>query len=112
MKKWCKIHGFTEFYEKGRTSYCKHCYNENRKKARNSLKQRAVEALGGKCQVCGYDKCLQALEFHHLDPKEKDFEISGKGSWDKIEIELKKCVLLCSNYHKEAHSFDDHIYSV
>lgn len=111
-KRWCKVHGFTEFYENGKKSYCKECYNEKRKAKRNELKKRAVAALGGKCQCCGYDRCLSALEFHHLDPKEKDFELSGKMSWERIELELKKCVLLCSNCHKEAHSSDDHVYSV
>lgn len=111
-KHWCKIHGFTEFYSKGRTTYCKECYNEKKKAKRKELKMRAVEALGGKCQCCGYNKCLSALEFHHLDPKIKDFELSKNISWEKIEVELKKCVLLCSNCHKEAHSSDEHIYSV
>ena len=54
-KHWCKIHGFTEFYKNGKQSYCKECYNEKRKAKRNELKKRAVAALGGKCQCCGYD---------------------------------------------------------
>jgi hypothetical protein len=112
VKHWCKEHGFTEFYQNGRTKYCIKCRNEKRKAKRNELKRRAVEALGGKCQCCGYNKCLAALEFHHLDPKIKDFELSQRDSWDKIEVELKKCVLLCSNCHKEAHASDFHIYSV
>lgn len=28
----------------------------------------AIAYKGGKCQCCGYDKCIQALEFHHIDP--------------------------------------------
>ena len=112
VESWCKIHGNTQFYKNGKTFYCKDCYNENRKAKRNELKKRAVEAMGGKCQCCGYNKCLPALEFHHLDPSEKDFELSAKISWSQIEKELKKCVLLCSNCHKEAHSTDLHIYSV
>ena len=43
-KHWCKIHGFTEFYSKGRTNYCKECYNEKKKAKRKELKMRAVEA--------------------------------------------------------------------
>lgn len=67
----------------------------------------AVEYKGGKCSVCGYDRCADALEFHHLDPSQKDFGISSKGytrSWDKVKEELDKCILVCSNCHREIHS--------
>ena len=62
---------------------------------------------GGQCQLCGYEKCLQALEFHHLESSCKDFGISDKGytrSWKKIKEELDKCILLCANCHREVHS--------
>ena len=73
---------------------------------RNNLKKMAIEYKGGCCQECGYDKAKTALEFHHLDPKKKDFGISSKGhtrSWEKIKEELDKCILLCSNCHREIH---------
>ena len=72
-------------------------------KRRWELKFKAIEYKGGCCQECGYRKCPAALEFHHIDPKIKSFSISsGKTrSWDKIKIELDKCILLCSNCHKE-----------
>lgn len=56
--------------------------------------------------MCGYSKCKEALDFHHVNPNEKDFNISGSHSrsWEKIELELKKCVLLCANCHREIHS--------
>lgn len=72
-------------------------------KRRKILRRKAITYKGGKCQLCGYDKCAEALEFHHL-PGQKNFGISQKGytrSWDKVEQELKKCVLLCSNCHRE-----------
>ncbi len=75
---------------------------------RQRTKERCVESMGGKCYICGYSKCVNALEFHHLDPKEKDFGISSTRanpkSWDKIVDELKKCILLCSNCHQEVHA--------
>lgn len=59
---------------------------------------------GGKCAICGYNRCLLALEFHHLDPLEKDFSISSRmTSWKAIVKELDKCVLLCANCHREVH---------
>ena len=65
----------------------------------------AVEAFGGKCGVCGYDKSIAALEFHHLDPNEKDFAPSGKSCSREVFVgELRKCVMLCSNCHREHHA--------
>lgn len=69
------------------------------------LKEQAIAFLGGKCQICGYDKCPAALDFHHVDGREKDFEISGRMAWSKaLEEELAKCTLLCSNCHREVHA--------
>lgn len=62
-----------------------------------------TDHMGGKCEICGYDKCLVALEAHHVDPSTKDFSISDVASLDRIERELEKCVLLCANCHREVH---------
>lgn len=65
--------------------------------------------VGSCCKVCGYDQCQQALELHHKNPKEKSFDISDaiyqkiKVTDREIKIELKKCVLLCANCHRELH---------
>lgn len=71
---------------------------------RRKRKKMSVDYLGGKCSVCGYDKCVNALVFHHTDPLKKKFRISGKMvSWEKMKKELDKCILLCSNCHAEIH---------
>lgn len=73
---------------------------------RRELKQNAVDYKGGHCEVCGYNKCLSALTFHHRNPNEKDFGISDLMSyvnWDRIKKELNKCHLLCLNCHCEVH---------
>jgi hypothetical protein len=66
-----------------------------------------VAAFGGRCCCCKYSKALSALEFHHVDPKTKDFGLGAiRGSfkaWDKIVAELRKCVMVCSNCHAEIH---------
>lgn len=87
-------------------AYLDHRWEENRKAAerRLALKERAIAHLGGKCQLCGYDKCPSAFDFHHMDGSAKDFHISSKTTWESIEPELAKCVLLCSNCHREAHA--------
>jgi len=77
------------------------------KKWRQNTKIRMVEAMGGKCQICGYDKCYEAMEFHHFDPKEKEFNVgrirANPISWIKITEELKKCILICNRCHSEVH---------
>ncbi len=72
---------------------------------RLELKKRAIAYLGGKCCIpnCGYDDPV-ALEFHHQDPDEKDFDISSKMSWEGIQAELDKCLLVCANHHREIHA--------
>lgn len=67
-----------------------------------------VAAMGGRCVVCRYDRCCDALEFHHRDPANKDFALSAirvtPRAWKLIAQELRKCVLLCSNCHREVHA--------
>lgn len=64
----------------------------------------AKEYAGAKCSLCGYDKCQAALEFHHLDPNEKDFNISHSNkSFESMKPELDKCILVCANCHREIH---------
>lgn len=75
-------------------------------KRRRKLREMAIEYKGGKCSICGYSKCIAALDFHHINPSEKEFGISQKGfsrSWDKVKTELDKCQILCANCHREIH---------
>lgn len=70
-------------------------------------KKELIKLKGGKCQVCGYNKSLRALTFHHVDPKLKSFtldirELSTRGLVSILE-EADKCVLLCFNCHMELH---------
>lgn len=97
----------TDFYKSNNknSAYCKSCYAIINNSRKQSVKQQAVDYLGGKCSNCGYDKCLAALEFHHLDPTQKDnkyVNMRGKFS-DRLKKELDKCVLLCANCHREVH---------
>ena len=89
-------------------SYCKTCLYETQKTRWKDRKIEAIKLLGGKCNICGYCKNYAAMEFHHLDPakKDTDWAKTREKSWDKIIKELKKCVLLCSNCHRETHNPD------
>jgi 5-methylcytosine-specific restriction endonuclease McrA len=76
-------------------------------KKRKKIRLKAIETIGGKCMKCGYNKCIEALEFHHKNPTEKDFSISKRGhcrSWERVSEEIKKCDLLCANCHREIHA--------
>lgn len=69
-------------------------------------KERIVYVMGGKCTLCGYNKCVDALDLHHINPEEKEFSISARPdiSWERTIAELPKCVLLCANCHRELHA--------
>ncbi len=114
--KFCK----DEVTDKKRRSYCsdrcselgKREYQKGRKfnyeqvkKWRLLVKRKAIDYKGGKCQICGYDKCVRSLDFHHVDPTKKDFAISEfkNRKIEKLKDELDKCILLCSNCHGEVH---------
>jgi hypothetical protein len=89
--------------EKFCSPQCKNKYYVARR--RRELKQRAVAHKGGKCLLCGYDQCLDALSFHHLSGK--DFGLAYRGytrAWEKVREELDKCILVCLNCHAEIHA--------
>jgi hypothetical protein len=84
------------------TIRCNSCYVRER---RRKIKEEAIQFMGGKCKVCGYDKCHASMDFHHINPNEKEFGISGNNT-SKIKLfeELKKCILVCKNCHGEIES--------
>ena len=90
---------------KGFHNVCKDCMYELQKQRWIDRKLKLIQMFGGKCQKCGYDKNYAALEFHHLDPNEKEFQWPKLRlrKWETIIKELKKCVLLCANCHREEH---------
>ncbi len=74
---------------------------------RKKVRVMAVRYKGGSCSQCGYNRCIDALEFHHIDPAQKDFNISSKGytrSWERVQEELDKCIIICANCHRELHA--------
>ena len=71
---------------------------------RKRTKLKLVEYKGGCCSRCSYDKCISVLQFHHLDPSEKDFDIGGKSwAYERLKQEVDKCILVCANCHIEIH---------
>ena len=67
-----------------------------------------IEARGGRCFQCGYNRNIAALTWHHLDPGTKTFHLDLRSLSNRRESEIMeevaKCVLLCANCHAETHS--------
>ena len=61
------------------------------------------------CEICGYNKCKAAIEFHHRDKSKKDFEIGQKRNCSEARLfaELEKCMIVCANCHREIHNGGD-----
>lgn len=102
-----------QFFTKKQAKTRKYCYdcvpeeNYTGAEIRKRIKIWALEYKGQKCECCGYDRCTEALEFHHVNPEEKDFNLSDRDiklNWDEIQKELDKCILVCSNCHREIHA--------
>jgi hypothetical protein len=100
----------SEFYKRrgieNSSTYCKLCTTDQTLNRMQKLKKQMVEYKGGSCVICGYNNYMGALEFHHLNPKEKDFNLSHMKKYsfgEKIKNELDKCILVCSNCHREIH---------
>jgi hypothetical protein len=99
----CERHGGSE-PEPGLRTVCPGCRIEAVTQWRRRAKRILVEEAGGCCALCGYDRCLAALEFHHIDPAQKRFGLGSRGLARRIDTlreEARKCVLLCGNCHAE-----------
>ena len=61
---------------------------------------------GGKCELCGFDKHYNCLDFHHKDQSTKSFEIARGGGYsvENLRKETDKCALVCKNCHYLIHA--------
>lgn len=101
----CDRHGIVDFARETRGRYrCVQCRSEAVVRRRRRAKATLLREAGGRCVICGYDRCAAALHFHHLDPKTKQFAIAQHGlgrSIETLRAEAAKCALVCSNCHAE-----------
>jgi 5-methylcytosine-specific restriction endonuclease McrA len=82
-------------------------------KRRKEVKRKSIEYLGGKCVRCGFIGHQAAMVPHHTNPLEKEYGISYGGhtrSWDRVRVELDKCILLCANCHLIVHATNEKEY--
>ena len=77
------------------------------RKRGQEIKAELIQQMGGGCNKCGYNRCQEALDFHHIDPSTKSFPLTkrelGNKSRETIFEEAAKCKLLCANCHREEH---------
>ncbi|MEK6276866.1 MAG: hypothetical protein AABM29_02490 [Actinomycetota bacterium] len=100
----CSKHGLVPHVLEPDRVRCVKCRAEAVARRRRKVKRILVAEAGGQCAICGYDRSPVALEFHHLDPATKSFNLSIRGitrSIDKLRAEARKCVLLCAICHAE-----------
>jgi len=101
-RKWCydcKNLYYRE-YHKNNTKHAKRLKNNKNKRKKFIIDIK----LSNGCCICGYKKCARALDFHHLNKLTKEFNIAGglhRRSSKAIIEEIKKCVVVCSNCHRE-----------
>lgn len=108
----CKAElSINNFYSNGYQATGAKKYKSTCKKCSTMLRKDRAEKLILKvfnkyeCQICTYNNCKQALEFHHTNPTTKEFSIYDMASLteDRVIKELKKCMLVCANCHREIH---------
>ena len=107
-EKTCLICG-TKFTPKDKNANqrtcCYTCMPEGTQLGRSGFLDLLRKQRGGKCQRCGYNTYLGALEFHHISQNEKDFTIGNRDyRLEDCVRETKKCVLICANCHREVHA--------
>ena len=125
----CKQCGETkplsEFSTEGKTSAgnkkyksrCRQCYSKHAAKSHKTMQHMQTlaemrDSAKTKCVVCGYDRCKAALDFHHIDPSSKAFEISDAFDYrrvksitvDDLVSEIEKCAVVCCRCHREIHA--------
>lgn len=100
QKEYSKIH-----YLKNKNKYKARAKVSNKKARKKNKHLVNTYKLNKGCSVCGYNKCYAALDFHHVDEKKENISIMARQSysWNNIQKEIDKCIVICSNCHRELH---------
>lgn len=107
---------YSEYYSNGKTPSgtlkykpnCRVCFNQAVAITTQVKLDFVKTVFGNSCQVCGYDRCSSALDFHHLDPTTKDYKptliLRNSATLETVKKELSNCLQLCANCHREVHA--------
>lgn len=90
-----------------RKKYCSlRCRDRVAERNKRQKKKKFVDSFKTQCELCGYKTYKGALDFHHRSPSDKSFNLADyeNYSYDKLENEIKKCIVLCRNCHSEVHA--------
>lgn len=71
---------------------------------KREIRQKLKHLFGGCCRLCGYDRTFKALEFHHVNSKQKEYSVSkmvAVAGYKGALQEAMKCILVCANCHRE-----------
>ena len=88
---------------------CPSCKRKKKSKTSYKVQEAKLQAVnfrGGCCALCGYDRDIHSLTFHHVYPDDKAFTIADHYwlPFEELTRELRKCICLCQNCHTEVHS--------
>lgn len=104
----CRHHGRHLHYrlvdKKGYVRWrCRRCVGEAVTRRKQRVRRTLIDEAGGRCAVCGYDRCVLNMHFHHVDPATKELDMTARvgRSLAAFREEAKKCVLVCANCHGE-----------
>lgn len=108
LEKKCSICG-KSFYPKtpsaNQRKCCYDCAPDGKQLSRSDFLNVIRKNKGGRCQRCGYDTYLGALDFHHIDPNEKEFTVGDRDfRLEQCIEEIEKCIMICTNCHRELHA--------
>ena len=95
-----------EWYKRNKELVSTRRYKHHKRyKKRNKLLAERYKVFVG-CRVCGYNKCPQALDFHHLHNKKDAVGsmLNSAYALRTIKEEIRKCVVLCAICHRELHA--------
>ena len=104
----CRRHGEEVHYRRvDKSGYvrwrCRRCDGEAVTRRKQRIRRTLIDEGGGRCAVCGYDRCVINLHFHHVDPTKKELRLGSDVGRSLVALreEAKKCVLVCANCHGE-----------
>jgi len=102
MKKYWKTHKRTESQKEIQKSVSKRIHESNKTNWMKILLEKNMVS----CSICGYNDSFAAIDFHHVNPSEKEYSIGQLLIQKPTELriaELEKVISVCANCHRRLH---------